>query len=70
VATFSFVSGVEFSDHWSFWKEGYPAVMITDTAFLRNRHYHSYSDTWETLNYGDMACAIEGLHSVLIDLST
>jgi hypothetical protein len=49
------------SDHWSFWKEGYPAFMVTDTAPLRNPHYHKQSDTPETLNYEWLAAAVTGL---------
>ena len=41
LATFEFVPGVGWSDHRSFWREGYPAVMVTDTAFYRYSHYHS-----------------------------
>jgi hypothetical protein len=41
LATFSFSPGVDFSDHRAFWKEGYPAVMIADTAFSRNPNYHT-----------------------------
>ncbi len=41
---------VRLSDHASFWDAGFPAVMITDTAFLRNPHYHLASDTLETLD--------------------
>lgn len=69
VVTFSFVPGVDFSDHWSFWKEGYPAVMITDTAFYRYPHYHSSSDTYEKLNYENMAEVVKGLGEVLIKLT-
>ncbi|MEE9182531.1 MAG: M28 family peptidase [candidate division NC10 bacterium] len=43
------------SDHAPFWDRGYPAVMLTDTAFLRNPHYHQPSDTPETLDYSFMA---------------
>ncbi len=63
-----FIPGIDFSDHWSFWKEGYPAVMISDTAFLRHRNYHKNTDTWEKLNYKDMACVIEGIYEVLVRL--
>jgi Zn-dependent M28 family amino/carboxypeptidase len=56
-----FVPGADFSDHWSFWQAGYPAVMITDTAFLRNHNYHHDSDTLEKLNFDHMADVIEGL---------
>ena len=38
------------SDHSPFWDAGYPALMITDTSFLRNPHYHRGSDTIETLD--------------------
>lgn len=69
VATFGFLPGVYFSDHWSFWQEGYPAVMITDTAFLRYKHYHINSDTWEKLNYENMGCVVEGLYSVVNKLA-
>jgi len=62
------IAGVDFSDHWSFWQEGYPAVMITDTAFYRNHHYHSQADTYEKLNYVKMAEVIRGLSSVLTEL--
>lgn len=43
------------SDHARFWDEGWPAAMLTDTAFLRNPHYHQSSDRPETLDYGFMA---------------
>lgn len=69
VVAFSFVAGVDFSDHWSFWQEGYPAVMVTDTAFYRNPNYHSSSDTYETLNYESMAEVVRGLSGALIELA-
>lgn len=47
------------SDNASFWSEGYPSVMITDTAFLRNPHYHRASDTDETLDYTFMAAVTD-----------
>ncbi len=49
------------SDHASFWDKGYKAVMITDTAFYRNPHYHRRSDTMDKLDYGFMAKLVEGL---------
>jgi hypothetical protein len=47
------------SDHLSYWDEGYPAIMITDTAMCRNKHYHEASDTPEKLNYPVMALLTE-----------
>jgi hypothetical protein len=47
--------GVRSSDHWSFWKEGYRAAMLTDTAFLRYRHYHRPTDTADKLDFERLA---------------
>ena len=66
---FGFLGGIDFSDHWSFWKEGYPAAMITDTAFYRNPNYHKASDTYDTLDYTSMAEVVKGLKGVLLALS-
>jgi Peptidase family M28 len=52
---------VRLSDHSSFWHRGYKAVMITDTAFYRNPHYHRASDTMEKLDYGFMAQLVKNL---------
>lgn len=45
------IHSMNLSDHASFWKYNYPAIMITDTAFYRNPHYHEGSDTIDTLNF-------------------
>lgn len=55
------VPGIGLSDHASFWKEGYPAVMITDSAFYRNPNYHQATDTFDTLDYKTMAELLKGL---------
>jgi Zn-dependent M28 family amino/carboxypeptidase len=52
---------IRWSDHSSFWDQGYPALMITDTSFLRNPHYHLASDTPETLDYERMASVTIGV---------
>jgi Zn-dependent M28 family amino/carboxypeptidase len=57
------------SDHWGFWKEGYRALMVTDTANFRNPNYHGPNDTPDTLNYDSMARVVEGLQRVLVDLA-
>lgn len=49
------------SDHAPFWDAGYPAILVTDTADLRNPHYHSDSDRIETLNLTSMAKVAQGL---------
>jgi len=55
------MTGIGWSDHWSFWQEGYPGIMITDTAPFRNPNYHKLSDTPETLNYEPMARVVIGV---------
>jgi Zn-dependent M28 family amino/carboxypeptidase len=55
------VIGIDFSDHWSFGKFGYPACMVTDTAFYRNLNYHGPTDVPETLDYERMAKVVDGL---------
>jgi Zn-dependent M28 family amino/carboxypeptidase len=55
------IPGVGWSDHWSFWQEGYPAVMLTDTAPYRYPHYHQPSDTPEQLTYDPFARVVFGL---------
>lgn len=61
------ITGIDFSDHRNFWQRGYPAVMVTDTAFYRNPHYHKESDTIETLDFGKMAEVVEGLYQAILD---
>ena len=68
IVTFDFIPGVDFSDHWSFWKEGYPAIMITDTAFYRNPNYHESTDLPQTLDYQSMGEVVNGLYYVLLRL--
>lgn len=62
------VPGVDWSDHGSFWNEGYPAVMLTDTALFRNPHYHRATDLPERLDYGVMTELVRGLGDALISL--
>ena len=64
----SFLPGLSFSDHQSYWKFDYPAVMITDTAFFRNKNYHKPSDTADTLDYDRMAEVVKGLYGVIIQM--
>ncbi|MFH1024815.1 MAG: M28 family peptidase [Planctomycetota bacterium] len=63
------IPGVGWSDHWSFWKEGYPALMVTDTAPFRYPHYHEATDTPEKLDYDRMARVVTGLKTVIEDLA-
>lgn len=62
------IPGVSWSDHWSFWIQGYPAIMVTDTAPFRNPNYHLPSDKPETLDYERMARVVRGLERVVVKL--
>jgi len=62
------IPGIGWSDHWSFWQEGYPAIMVTDTAPFRNPNYHRPTDTADTLDYDRMARVVHGLVRVATDL--
>jgi Zn-dependent M28 family amino/carboxypeptidase len=69
VAAPTFIPGVTWSDHWSFRRHGYPAIMITDTAFNRYPHYHLPSDTPDKLDYERMARVTLALAAMLKDLA-
>ncbi|MCX6966140.1 MAG: M28 family peptidase [Verrucomicrobia bacterium] len=56
---------MRFSDHLCYWDEGYPAIMLTDTALFRNPNYHKHTDTVETLDFQAMAAITENLVSAI-----
>lgn len=58
------LEGVDFSDHASYWRFDMPAIMVTDTAFLRNPNYHGPGDTADTLDYARMAQVVLGAYAV------
>jgi hypothetical protein len=58
--------GITWSDHKNFWKKGYDAVMITDTSFYRNPHYHRVTDTIDTLDFEKMAEVVKGVYWAMI----
>jgi len=64
----SFAPGAKSSDHWSFWKEGYPGLMVTDTAPLRYPHYHKATDTPEKLRYDFLSGVVQGVEGVLFTM--
>lgn len=65
----AYLPGVGWSDHWSFWQEGYRAIMFTGTATFRNPHYHTPTDTADTLDYERTARVIEGIQRVILHLA-
>jgi hypothetical protein len=61
----AWIPGVGWSDHWAFWQEGFPGVMVTDTALFRYPHYHTMDDTPEKLTYDRFARVVAGLQAVV-----
>jgi len=61
--------GIHWSDHWSFWQEGYAAVMVTDTALFRYPHYHASTDLPGRIDYERLARVVEGLAKMTVDLA-
>ncbi|MBI3184531.1 MAG: M28 family peptidase [Myxococcales bacterium] len=59
------VPGIDLSDHASYWNAGFPAVMITDTAFYRNERYHTADDTADRLDYRRMGLVVEGVFAAV-----
>lgn len=55
------LTGIDFSDHRNYWDLGVDALMLTDTAFYRNKNYHKASDTIDTIDFERMACVIDAL---------
>ena len=64
------IPGIGWSDHWSFSKVGYPALMATDTAPYRYVHYHTPEDTAEKLDYERMARVVAGIRRTVHDACT
>jgi len=63
------VHDIRRSDNSSFWDQGHPALMLTDTSYLRNPHYHLASDTPETLDYQSMASVTIGVAGAVAHLA-
>ena len=64
----AFIPGVSWSDQWSFWQHGYPAIMVTDTAPFRYPYYHSSNDTPDKLDYDRFTLVVGGMEKVIEDL--
>jgi Zn-dependent M28 family amino/carboxypeptidase len=62
-------AGLDASDQINYWDRGIPAVMVTDTADIRNPHYHSRFDTADSLDYARMARVVDGVTNAVLALS-
>ncbi len=63
------ITGVAWSDQWSFWRNGYPGIMVTDTAPFRYPYYHTHEDTPDKINYDRFAYLVDMLKKVVAGLT-
>ncbi len=64
----SFVGGIDLSDHCNYWRFGYDAVMLTNTAFYRNDQYHLAGDTVDRLDIRRMGLVVDGLYRAIVQM--
>jgi hypothetical protein len=69
IAAPGWMNGIGWSDHWSFWKQGYPAIMLTDTALFRYQQYHTQQDTPDKIDYARMARVVTGVSRTVSQLA-
>ena len=62
------ITGIGWSDHWSFWEEDYPALMVTDTALFRYDEYHTRADTPDKMEFEGFTQVVKGLMGVTAEL--
>jgi hypothetical protein len=60
---------LDLSDHRNYWGAGFPAVLITDTAFLHNLNYHTAADIPSSLDYNRMAGVVDGVLGAVVNLA-
>ena len=65
----AYIPGIDFSDHRNYWSVGYPAVMVTNTAFYRNSAYHTAEDTYDRLDYNRMAKVVFGIFKYIEEIA-
>jgi Zn-dependent M28 family amino/carboxypeptidase len=68
-ALWGWLPGVGWSDHWAFWQEGFPAVMVTDTALFRDPAYHTSRDIPKNIHYEHFARVVLGLERVIAEFA-
>lgn len=62
------IEGIDFSDHLNYWNAGFDAMMITNSAFFRNKNYHQTTDTMETLDIQRMTLVIDAIHHAILNI--
>ncbi|TGD80552.1 M28 family peptidase [Hymenobacter wooponensis] len=64
----AWLPGIDFSDHLNYWQFGYSAVLLTDTAFYRNKHYHEPTDTINRLDMRRLGLSVDALLAVVLTM--
>jgi hypothetical protein len=64
----AWLPGIDFSDHLNYWKFGYSAVLVTDTAFYRNKHYHEPTDTLDRLDLSRFGLTVDAVLAALVSV--
>jgi Zn-dependent M28 family amino/carboxypeptidase len=64
-----FIPGIGLSDQWAFWQQGYPGIMVTDTALFRYPYYHTLNDTPDKVQYERLARVVVGMEGVVADIA-
>ncbi|WP_460612013.1 M28 family peptidase [Hymenobacter seoulensis] len=64
----AWLPGIDFSDHLNYWHFGYPAVLLTDTAFYRNKHYHEPTDTLNRLDMRRLGLAVDAVLATILTM--
>jgi hypothetical protein len=64
-----FIPGIGLSDQWAFWQQGYPGIMVTDTALFRYPYYHTPNDTPDKVQYERLARVVVGMEGVVADIA-
>ena len=62
----AWLPGIDFSDHLNYWQFGYSAVLLTDTAFYRNQHYHEPTDTLDRLDMRRLGLAADAVLAAVL----
>lgn len=62
------IPGIDYSDHRSYWEHGWPAIMVSDTAFYRNLQYHKPGDTADRLSYEKMKLVVDALYTTVVNV--
>jgi Zn-dependent M28 family amino/carboxypeptidase len=66
----AFVPGIDWSDHWAFTQQGYPAIMLTDTAPYRYPHYHRATDTPDKVDTQSLARVVKGIERMIREMGS